>query len=171
MSEQQATENDAPAKVITLCGSTRYKQHFEMVNRRLTMGGAVVISLGVFGHTDLPDYDWTTDASDLKRTLDRLHFQKIDMADEVYVVNPGGYIGESTSREVRYALANGKPVRFLTDDQPEESPCRTCGRDNGNGTHAALERVGHLSHPWEPTSAHDAFAESTRATPPESSAR
>jgi hypothetical protein len=143
----------AHAKVITLCGSTRYKQHFEITNRRLTMDGNVVISLGVFGHTDLPDYDWTTDASDLKRTLDRLHFQKIDMADEVYVVNPGGYVGESTAREIAYALTTGTPVRYLTDDYPDESPCAACGRDNGNGTHRALERVGHLLHDYLPVKA------------------
>lgn len=104
------------ATVITLCGSTKFKAEFLAVAQRLTMDGNVVISLGVFGHTDLPDYDWTTDASNLKRTLDGLHFQKIRMADEVYVVDPGGYVGESTRREIEYALSLGKPVRYLSAD-------------------------------------------------------
>ena len=60
---------------------------------------------------DLPDYDWTTDGSDLKRRLGSVHFQKIRMADEVYVVGPGGYVGESTRREIAYAESLGGPVR------------------------------------------------------------
>lgn len=103
-----------PAKVITLCGSTKFKAEFAEVNQCLTMDGHVVISLGVYGHVDLPDYDWTTDASDLKRSLDGLHFQKIRMADEVFVVDPGGYVGESTRREIDYAKSLGKPVRYLS---------------------------------------------------------
>lgn len=105
---------DAP--VITLCGSTRFKVEFMAVNERLTMAGNVVISVGFFGHTDCPEYDWATDASDLKRTLDALHFQKIRMADEIYVVDPGGYVGESTRREIAYAESLGKPVRYLSRD-------------------------------------------------------
>lgn len=102
------------AEVITLCGSTKFKAEFMSENQRLTMAGAVVISLGVFGHTDLPDYDWTTDASDLKRTLDGLHFQKIRMADRVHVIDRDGYVGESTAREIAYAESLGKPVTYLS---------------------------------------------------------
>ena len=100
------------ARVITLCGSSWFKDEFHAENQRLTMEGNVVISLGIFGHVDMPDYDWTTDATDLKRTLDRLHFQKIDMADEVHVVAPGGYVGESTAREIAYAQSLGKVVSY-----------------------------------------------------------
>lgn len=104
----------AVAEVVTLCGSTKFKDAFHAENQRLTMEGCVVISLGVFGHTDLPDYDWTTDASDLKRRLDGLHFQKIRMADRVHVIDPGGYIGESTAREIAYAESLGKHVTYLS---------------------------------------------------------
>lgn len=117
--------SDAP--VITLCGSTRFKDEFMAANQRLTLAGNVVISVGLFGHTDFPEYDWATDASDLKRTLDALHFQKIRMADEIYVVDPSGYIGESTRREIAYAESLGKPVRYLsrerlhrTEDRPRQ---------------------------------------------------
>jgi hypothetical protein len=109
MSTMQATA----APVVTLCGSTKFKDQINAENARLTMEGNVVISLGLFGHTDLPDYDWSTDASDLKRMLDGLHFQKIDMADRVHIVNPGGYIGESTQRELAYARSQGKIITFM----------------------------------------------------------
>jgi len=74
------------------------------------MEGCVVISLGMFSLPDLPDYDWTADSSDLKGRLGGVHFQKIRMADEVYIVDPGGYVGESTRREIAYAKSLGKPV-------------------------------------------------------------
>ena len=114
------------APVITLCGSTKFKDAINAENMRLTMEGNVVISLGLFGHTDLPDYNWDTDATELKTMLDRLHFQKIRMADRVHVVNPGGYYGESTAREIEYARSLGKPVTFMTalggGDHAAESP-------------------------------------------------
>lgn len=108
----QPAEGDA--KVITLCGSTRFEAEFAEVNQRLTLEGCVVISLGMFSLPDLPGYDWATDTSDIKGRLGRLHFQKIRMADEVYVVDPGGYVGESTRREIAYAESLGKPVRYLS---------------------------------------------------------
>ena len=115
------------AKIVTLCGSTRFEAEFAEVNQRLTMQGCVVISLGMFSLPDLPGYDWTVDSSDLKRRLGAVHFQKIRMADEVYIVDPGGYVGESTRREIAYAESLGKPVRYLsrerltrTGDWPQE---------------------------------------------------
>ncbi|MEK0317187.1 hypothetical protein [Cohnella sp. 56] len=95
-------------KVITLCGSTRFRQQFERINAELTLQGHVVISVGVFVHAgDHP----VTEAQ--KTMLDSVHLQKIDMADEIFVVNPGGYIGESTGREIEYARRKGIPVRYL----------------------------------------------------------
>lgn len=104
------------AEVVTLCGSSKFKDAINAENSRLTMEGNLVISLGLFGHTDLPDYNWDTDASDLKRMLDAIHTQKIDMADRVHVVNPSGYYGESTAREIAYARAHGKLVTFMEPD-------------------------------------------------------
>ena len=100
MENQQTPRSvEGEAKVITLCGSTRFEAEFAEVNERLTMEGCVVISLGMFSLPDLPDHDWTADSSDLKDRLGAVHFQKIRMADEVYIVDPGGYVGESTRRE------------------------------------------------------------------------
>ncbi len=105
-------------KIITLCGSTRFKDEINAANARLTMEGNIVISMGVFGHTDMPDQDWTTNGNADKTMLDELHRRKIDLAYEIYVVNVGGYIGESTQGEIEYARAHGKIVRYL--ERPED---------------------------------------------------
>lgn len=103
-------------KVVTLCGSTRFEAEFAEVNKRLTLAGCVVLSLGVFGRTDLPDHDWAADPANLKDRLADVHRQKIRMADEVYIVDPGGYVGESTRREIAYAESLGKPVHYLSQE-------------------------------------------------------
>src|SRR5687768_12476194 len=116
--QQAPLSTEAEATVVTLCGSTRFEAEFAEVNQRLTMAGCVVISLGMFSLPDLPDYDWTADSSDLKGRLGALHLQKIRMSDEVYIVDPGGYVGESTRREIAYAESLGKPVRYLSRERP-----------------------------------------------------
>lgn len=97
-------------KVITLCGSTKFKEQFENVNAQLTMEGNVVISVGVFGHANKVEF-----SEGQKEQLDQIHFQKIDMADEVFIINVGGYIGSSTKREIEYAKLKGIPVRYLEE--------------------------------------------------------
>jgi len=92
--------------VVCLCGSTRFRTEITEANRRATMEGSVVLAPGVFGHSGDPMTD------DDKRRLDRLHLDKINMADEIRVVNPGGYIGESTRREIDYAMRIGKPIAY-----------------------------------------------------------
>ena len=96
-------------KVITLCGSTWFKDAFLEAQKRLTLAGNIAISVGLFGHAG-DDEVWT---EGVKEMLDDMHKRKIDMADEIFVVNVGGYIGESTRSEIDYATANGKPVRYL----------------------------------------------------------
>lgn len=98
-------------KVITLCGSTKFKEQYIETQQRLTLEGNIVISVGLFGHSG-DDEVWTEGTKDM---LDDMHLRKIDMADEVFVINVGGYIGESTKREIAYAKENGKVVRFLED--------------------------------------------------------
>lgn len=103
-------------KVVTLCGSTRFKATFESVNFEETMAGNLVISLGVFGHADMPNFDWTSeDGQRIKAELDVLHHRKIDLADEILVINVDGYIGDSTRSEIAYAQSTGKAVRYLED--------------------------------------------------------
>ena len=96
-------------KVITLCGSTRFKDAFIAVQKHLTLEGNIVISVGLFGHSG-DDEVWTDGT---KEMLDDMHKRKIDMADEIFVINVGGYIGFSTRSEIEYANAHGKPVRYL----------------------------------------------------------
>lgn len=98
-------------KVITLCGSTKFKEQYLEAQKRLTLEGNIVISVGLFGHSG--DNEVWTEGT--KAMLDDMHLRKIDMADEVFVINVGGYIGESTRQEIAYAKENGKPVRFLED--------------------------------------------------------
>ena len=103
-------------KVITLCGSTRFKDAFMEANKRLTLAGNIVISVGLFGHAGDSEVWENMDEGTLTRTkemLDDMHKRKIDMADEIFVINVGGYIGSSTRSEIEYAQATGKPVKYL----------------------------------------------------------
>lgn len=99
-------------RIITLCGSTKFKDEINRANAELTMQGNLVISLGVFGHVDMPDHDWTTNGNADKLMLDNLHKRKIDLADEIMVIDVDGYVGESTRGEIAYAEEKGKPVRY-----------------------------------------------------------
>ena len=95
--------------VVTLCGSTRFKDAFMEAQKRLTLEGNIVISVGLFGHNG--DAEVWTDGT--KEMLDAMHKRKIDMADAIYVLNVGGYIGESTRSEIEYARRHGKQIRYL----------------------------------------------------------
>ena len=99
-------------KVITLCGSTRFKEQFLEAQKRLTLEGNIVISVGLFGHAG-DDEVWTEGT---KEMLDNMHKRKIDMADAIYVINVGGYIGESTRSEIDYATRHGKEILYLEPD-------------------------------------------------------
>ena len=96
-------------KVITLCGSTKFKEQYNDVQKRLTLEGNIVISVGLFGHSG-DDEVWTEGT---KEMLDDMHKRKIDMADEIFVINVGGYIGESTRNEITYAISQGIDVKYL----------------------------------------------------------
>ena len=96
-------------KIVTLCGSTRFKEQFMEAQKRLTLEGCIVISVGLFGHSGDSDV-WKPG---VKEMLDDMHLRKIDLADEIFVINVGGYIGESTRREIAYAQKTGKPGKYL----------------------------------------------------------
>ena len=101
---------DKKYKVITLCGSTKFKQEFEQINRDLTLQGNIVLSVGFFCHNDIQITE------EQKAMLDDIHKRKIDMADEIFVINKGNYIGSSTRSEIQYALKTGKQIIFMEDD-------------------------------------------------------
>lgn len=96
-------------KVITLCGSTKFKEEYLNAQKQLTLEGNIVISVGLFGHSGDNEV-WSEGTKDM---LDDMHKHKIDMADEIFVINVGGYIGESTRTEIEYAKSTGKGVKFL----------------------------------------------------------
>ena len=98
-------------KVVTLCGSTKSKEQFLEAQKRLTLEGNIVISVGLFGHSG-DDEVWTEGT---KAMLDDMHLRKIDMADEIFVINVGGYIGTSTRREIEYATSKGLTIRYLEE--------------------------------------------------------
>ena len=97
-------------KVITLCGSSRFKEEFERINKELTLAGNIVISLGVWGHAG------DTFTEEQKIMLDDIHKRKIDMADAIYVINKDGYIGSSTRSEIAYAVRTGKQIIYMEDE-------------------------------------------------------
>ena len=96
-------------KVITLCGSTKFKEDFLREQKMLTLEGNIVISVGLFGHSG----DNEVWSEGTKEMLDDMHKRKIDMADEIFVINKNGYIGSSTKSEIEYAKSKGKNISYL----------------------------------------------------------
>ena len=103
-------------KIICLCGSTRFYDEFQRANFRETMAGNIVLSVGFYPHAEFSKKAHGEDVgitSEEKVSLDELHKRKIDLADEILILNVGGYIGDSTRREIAYASAHGKPNSFF----------------------------------------------------------
>lgn len=96
-------------KVVTLCGSTKFKDDFIQAQKDLTLQGNIVISVGLFGHSG----DSEVWSEGTKEMLDDMHKRKIDMADEIFVINKNGYVGSSTKSEIEYALKTNKKVNYL----------------------------------------------------------
>jgi hypothetical protein len=96
-------------KIVCLCGSTKFKPSFEEAMRKETLEGKIVLSVGLFVHLEGLNMD-----GEIKIRLDELHKRKIDLADEIYVIDPNGYIGESTKSEIEYAEKHGKKIRYLS---------------------------------------------------------
>lgn len=95
--------------IITLCGSTRFKDDFLRVQKELTLQGYIVISVGLFGHSG-DEEAWEEGT---KEMLDNMHKRKIDLAQAIYVINRDGYIGGSTRSEIEYAKAAGKEIFYM----------------------------------------------------------
>ena len=105
--------------IVCLCGSTRFRTQFTDENRRLTLAGKIVLSVGFFrGDHEIGDEE--------KSRLDELHLRKIDLADEVRVINAGKYVGDSTRREIEYALNRGKLVTWFEGPWGTQAVCEAC---------------------------------------------
>ena len=124
-------------KVITLCGSTKFKDEFLRVQKELTLKGNIVVSVGLFGHSGDNEV-WTDDT---KTMLDDMHKAKIDMADEIFVINVDGYIGESTKSEIQYAIQSKKKVSYLYS-------CNDCDNFLGMGDWNLCCKETHEGYPY-----------------------
>ncbi len=102
-------------KIVCLCGSGRFKQAFDEAEFNETISGKIVLTIGCNTH----DVARSEELKHYKPMLDELHKHKIDLCDEILVLNIGGYIGESTRGEIEYAKAHGKPVRYLEEIKEE----------------------------------------------------
>ncbi len=107
---QLTTMKDAMSSVVTLCGSTKFKDEFLIAQRRLTLQGWIVLSVGMFGHADNEDI-----TSEQKEKLDTLHLGKIDISARVHFINKDGYMGDSTKRELEYSKQHGKLITYEFD--------------------------------------------------------
>jgi hypothetical protein len=97
-------------KIITLCGSTKFKEAFDNANREESLRGNIVLTVAMFGHLEGLDMD-----GEDKKHFDKLHLDKIKMSDEILVLDVGGYIGESTIKEIVHAKKLGKKIRYLSN--------------------------------------------------------
>ncbi|MBF4691514.1 hypothetical protein [Fusibacter ferrireducens] len=95
-------------KITTLCGSTRFKESFENIEKKLTLEGRIVLSVCFFDKDDVLELD-----SEQYEILGELHRDKIKMSDGIFVINENGYIGESTRREIEYAQLLNKEIEYL----------------------------------------------------------
>ncbi len=113
LKREEASHRGIPTSVVCICGSTRFKQAWIAENARLTGEGLIVLAVGLWGHRERKYPDDET-----KKMLDELHLRKIDLCDWVWVLDVGGYIGESTRNEIKYAEEQGKVVRYLSREFP-----------------------------------------------------
>jgi hypothetical protein len=104
---------------ICLCGSARFEKEFHEWNKQLTLAGHVVYGLAVYPSSEGGNKDWYD--SNTKVTLDLVHLAKIEESDAVVVVCPGGYVGESTTREIQWARIRLKPI-YWTVLTPADAP-------------------------------------------------
>ena len=102
-------------RIVCLCGSTRFSEAYQQANLTETLAGRIVLTIGCDLHSDAQLFAGKSDEelARIKASLDWLHLRKIDLADEILVLNVNGYIGTSTRREIDYARTNNKLVRWL----------------------------------------------------------
>ena len=101
--------------IVCLCGSTKFYEKFQEYNFKFTLRGQIVLSIGADTKSDDSHFANLSpeEFNSVKQDLDELHKRKIDLCDYVFVLNVGGYIGESTRSEIEYATKHNKPVKYL----------------------------------------------------------
>lgn len=108
----QSKLTDQP-KIVCICGSGRFLNEMYYAEEKLTLEGKIVLTIGV----NTKDVARTENMEHYKPMLDELHLRKIDLSDEVLIINVGGYIGESTKKEIEYSVKTGKPITYLEPKQ------------------------------------------------------
>lgn len=108
------TENERP-KIVCLCGSGRFRETFEQAEYDETLAGNIVLTIGC----NMKDIARCPELAHHKAMLDELHLRKIDLADEILVLDVDGYIGESTAREIAYVKSLNKPIRYWSEEERE----------------------------------------------------
>lgn len=104
-------------KIVCLCGSTRFYKEFQRANYEETMKGNIVLSVGFYMHESEAAHGEAWGCTpEQKIALDALHFRKIELADEILVLDVGGYIGESTRNEINHAAALRKRIRYRSQE-------------------------------------------------------
>ncbi len=120
--EVEVKEKVSKPTIVCLCGSTRFKEAFDNANYQETMAGKIVLSVGFFMHTSGNRHGEDIGATpEQKIALDELHKRKIDLADEVLILNVNGYIGDSTKSELTYAQKHSKIIRWLEVKEMENA--------------------------------------------------
>lgn len=111
--------------IVCLCGSTKFMDYFHLANLQETLAGNIVLSVGVDMNAEKMRLEaiYGKDLREVKAKLDDLHKYKIDMCDQVLVINPGDYIGESTREEIIYAGMWHKKIRFMFPTQFDLTLC------------------------------------------------
>ena len=104
---------DKKPKIICLCGSTKFIDHFAILAWKLEKEGAIVLGLHLLPKSYTEQADHQAEFEGIKEQMDELHLRKIDLCDEIIVLNVDGYIGESTRKEIEYAQKLGKPINYL----------------------------------------------------------
>lgn len=123
ISPVKARRFDFKGKIITLCGSTKFKDEFNLIQKSLAYNGNIVLSLDFFNKSENNTFE--EDLNVVKSKLREVHFRKISISDEIFVINKDGYIGESTSNEIEYAKSLGIPVNYLEPIESEKSEKNT----------------------------------------------
>ncbi len=98
-------------EIITLSGNTRFRDRFKEVERKLTLEGKIVLPPAIYGKSEGIEHSPTT-----IKLLYELHLAKIDISDGIFVIDVGGYIGDSTRKEIKYAKNKRKFVRYYSRD-------------------------------------------------------
>ncbi len=101
-------------KIITICGSYKFKKEMIDIAEKLTLEGNCVLMPNELSRNSKDDY-----TLEEALMIDKMHKEKIKLSDAILVVNVNGYIGSSTKSEIEYAKNLNKEIMYYTDLKEE----------------------------------------------------